>query len=302
MRDRLGQVREGRLRKAAEVDDVGAAGGELAGADLDARDGKLRRLHDLGEDQGVVARQVAGRRALAEELRQVYQLLRAAHHRHAEARAERLEIAAAAAGHQDAVRTHRIGQPPFDHVRRHQRRHAHAELVHAPGERSRGHGFEHPRQALLGELSGQEQQVLALFRCHRLRAWSKTRTRQPRARATSAGRAPTALSRYARYPSSGRLPPPRRAARATPPRAGGELVVSSPRLSRGGWRRRRRGGVVSRLRAQDFCSTGRADARRAPPGAPPARRAGHRKSPPRSPAESSSGAACSPGRRDAETR
>jgi hypothetical protein len=117
--------------------------------------------HDLREDQGVVARQVLGCRAPAEELRQVCQLLRAACHRHPQARAQCLEITAATSRQDDAVRTHGIGQASLDHVGGHQRRHAHAELVHAPGERRRSHGFEHPRQALLGELPGEEQQVLA---------------------------------------------------------------------------------------------------------------------------------------------
>ena len=98
MRDRLLEMREWRGGQAAEVDHVGAIGGERLCAPLDPGDGKERRVDDLGEDERAVAREIDRLCLAAEELGQVGELFGAADDRNAEAPARRLEVAAAAPG------------------------------------------------------------------------------------------------------------------------------------------------------------------------------------------------------------
>ena len=146
-----------------------------------------------------------------------------------------------------------------------------------PGERGRGHGFEHAGQALLGELSGQEQQVLALLVCHRLRPVRAKRITAEDTESTEQ----TGLT-------------PRRGRRAGQAWAGNCRSRLPPcplcplRFK------------LSFLRYAVLCGVAtHADLRQA---LPPARRAGRRRSPPPAPAERSSAAACSPDRRDAGRR
>ena len=79
-----------------------------AGAREDRVDAERRRIDDLGENAHVVARQIGRRAAPAEKSRQVLQLVGPALERHAEIGGERVEIGAAAAGHD------RRGRPAAD--------------------------------------------------------------------------------------------------------------------------------------------------------------------------------------------
>ncbi len=83
---RLAEQRKRRLRQAAEVDDVGAGRGKRVRPRDQCLDRQHRRIDDLGEDPDVVAGKVGRLAGPAEERRQVGDLVRAAHERHAEMR------------------------------------------------------------------------------------------------------------------------------------------------------------------------------------------------------------------------
>src|SRR6185437_2519075 len=92
--------------------------------------------------------------------RNVMQVVGAALEGHPEILAERTEIALAIARHDDPVGAERIlGQAPPDQLRRHQRRHLHADIVDGPGEIERAELAQDVAQPLLREMAGQEQGV-----------------------------------------------------------------------------------------------------------------------------------------------
>ena len=70
--------------RAAEVDDVGAAGAEVLGPREDVGEGHLVRLDDLGEDLRVVLAVALEVALLPEEGGQVLEVLGAADHRDAD--------------------------------------------------------------------------------------------------------------------------------------------------------------------------------------------------------------------------
>ena len=131
--DRILEMRERRIRQAAEVDHVGARLPHRVGARQDGIDRKRRCIDDLGEDADVVARQVEAA-ALAEIARQVLEFVRPALERHAELGREAVEIGAAAARHQDPARVDRPRQAAGDDGLGHQRRDLHADVEDGPVE------------------------------------------------------------------------------------------------------------------------------------------------------------------------
>ena len=157
--DAVFQVREGRRRQAADVDHVGAAGAQLAGAGEHGGDVQARRIDDLGEDPRLVARQVDRHSGAVEVARQILEFFRSALDRHAVVGGERVEVAAAAPGHHHAVEAvhGRRLEPAVDHVGRHQPGHLQAELAHRPLEGRRLHAGEHLLEVVLRQAPSQEE-------------------------------------------------------------------------------------------------------------------------------------------------
>src|SRR5262249_53764459 len=98
--------------------------------------------------------------ALAEEGRQILQLLRAALEWNAEFGAEPLQVGATAAGYDHARGLERTRQPPRNDRLGHQRRNLDADIDHRPGE-GRVQATEHLLQPRQREVSGEEGEMLA---------------------------------------------------------------------------------------------------------------------------------------------
>ena len=94
---------------------------------------------------------------MAEELRQVDDLVRPALERHAVVLGEVAEVHAAAARHDDAIRFERLLQPVAHDVLGHQRRDLDAEVGDAPRPVRQPHGGHRLGKPRLGETPGQEQ-------------------------------------------------------------------------------------------------------------------------------------------------
>ena len=157
---RLFQMREGRIRQAAEIDDIGAFAHIILGALDDRIDGHGRGIDDLGKDLDIVFGHVRSLAGAAEKAGDVLQLVGAAHEGHAEALAQAVEIGAAAAGQHDLVRLDRLRQPPRDDLFGHQRGNLHADIEHLPGE-ARLHAFEHGLEPRPREVSGEEEDAFS---------------------------------------------------------------------------------------------------------------------------------------------
>ena len=124
-----------------------------------AFDIELGRVDDLGEDRDVVPRQVDRLGLAVEELRQILELFRPALHRHAVVQRQGVQVPAAAARHDDAVRHHGRGYPAAHQVGSHQRGHLHADFADLPGERRGLQAAQHAFQAFFRQAAGQEDDV-----------------------------------------------------------------------------------------------------------------------------------------------
>ncbi len=94
---------------------------------------------------------------MAEELRQVDDLVRPALERHAVVLGEVTEVHAAAAGHDDAIGFERLLEPVAHDVLGHQGSDLDAEVGDAPGPVRQAHGRHRLGEPWLGETPGQEQ-------------------------------------------------------------------------------------------------------------------------------------------------
>ncbi len=121
------------------------------------RDAERRRIDDLGKDADVLLRQIGRLAVVAEELRQVDDLVGAALERHAVVLGKVPEVHAAAARHDDAIGFERLLQPVAHDVLGHQRRHLDAEVGNAPRPVRQPHGRHRLGEPRLGEAPGQEQ-------------------------------------------------------------------------------------------------------------------------------------------------
>ncbi len=153
-------MRKRRVRQATQVDDIRAIVAVAPRPRDDPGNVERRRIHDLGEDEHVVARQVHGSPRPPEELRNVLEFHRAAHDRHAEVGRQSVQIATTPARHQEPRCCSNVGHAPADQVARHEAGDAEADLADVVAEFGRMHRFEHLVQALLRELSREEQNVI----------------------------------------------------------------------------------------------------------------------------------------------
>ncbi len=158
---RVGEMRERRVRQAAEIDDVGAGRTHRARARQNIVDPEHRRFDNLGEDADIAARQIEPATAFAEISRQIVQFLRPALERHAEFNAQARKIGAATARYDDTRRLDRTRQPARDDRLRHQGRNLDADIDHRPAELGLAHAGEHLFEARLRQVSGQEGDALA---------------------------------------------------------------------------------------------------------------------------------------------
>ena len=164
------KMRKGRVWQAANIDYVRAGGTHRCRTRQNGVDTELRSINNLGKDACIVAREIRRAPALAEIGRQVLKFIRAALERHAEFRAQPIEIGATASRQQDSVRLDGARQPIGDDLLRHQRRHLDADVAHRPMKRRRaetGHDFLKP---WLRQVPGQQQNALRLNLMHRWRA------------------------------------------------------------------------------------------------------------------------------------
>ena len=126
----------------------------------DRIDGNCRSVDDFGENADVVARQIDGAAAGAEERRKVVQLIRSPFKGHAEFRRQPREIDAAPPGNHDAAGRHRSRQPARDDRLRHQRRDLHADVDDRPFKVRAMNASQHPLEARPCEAAGQKKQAL----------------------------------------------------------------------------------------------------------------------------------------------
>ena len=154
-------MREGRIRQAAEIDDIGAGVLHRLGALQDLFDGERRRIGDLAEDAHVVPREVVRAPAKAEIGRKIDKFVGAAFDRNAEFGAQSREIRAAAARQDDTIGLDRAGQTIENDRFGHERRDFDADVGDPPREGGRGEAIENFLQARLRQMSGQEKEALS---------------------------------------------------------------------------------------------------------------------------------------------
>ncbi len=151
------KMRKLHIRLAADVDHVAALGDQLAAARHQLLDREARRIDDLGEDANVLLRQIRRLAVVAEELRQVDDLIRTALERHAVMLLEVAEVHAAAPRHDDPIGFERLLQAVAHDVLGHQRGDLDAEVGDAPRPVRQPHGRHRLGKPRLGEAPGQEQ-------------------------------------------------------------------------------------------------------------------------------------------------
>ena len=95
-------MRERRLRQAAQIDHIRARALLRLSAFENHGQADDWGIDDLGENAHVVTAQIDGCGLAAKKARQILDLIRPAHKRHAEVRAQRREVAATAPRHHDA--------------------------------------------------------------------------------------------------------------------------------------------------------------------------------------------------------
>ena len=118
--DAVFQMREGRIGKRSEIDDVGTLGRHGAGAFEQLPGRKLGCFDDLGKDGDVVARKIGRMAAPAEKGGQVGDLVGATVHGKVEMGREGRKIGPAPAGQQDAGDAFGQGDAAADDFFRHQ--------------------------------------------------------------------------------------------------------------------------------------------------------------------------------------
>ena len=168
-RDRLLQMREGRVGQAAEIDHIRSGGAVLVGAGEDLVQRQGRRLDDLGEDAHVVAAQIDRTAGAAEMARQVLQIVRPALEGRAELGRERRQIHPRPPGEEDSRGTGQRPQPPAHDLGGHQRGDLDADGPHLPIEVVRSHALQRALEPPLGKAAGQEEDALGhgRYRCMR---------------------------------------------------------------------------------------------------------------------------------------
>ena len=158
--DRLFQVRERRIRQAADVDYISAVTVIPCRTGKDFVHADLRGFHYLGKNAHAVVVQ-AGRCCLpAEKNGQVLDVHGAPLHRYAQRLAQRLQVTLAQSRDDDPVHTVNLMQPAPDHLCRHQRGDTDADLSCLPGKLGRLHVPKDAPQALLRKLAGEKENVL----------------------------------------------------------------------------------------------------------------------------------------------
>ncbi len=155
------QVRKREAGLAADVDDVGALPAQLTSAGVQGFDRQFRRVHDLGEDAHVGARQIWRHGAAAEKARQVHDLVRPAREGHAECRRQPRRVHAGPSRHDHPARRQRPGQPAQDDLLGHQRGHLHADVDHLPVEAGFAHVLQQSPEPLLRQMPGEEDEPLS---------------------------------------------------------------------------------------------------------------------------------------------
>ena len=160
-RDAVLEMRKGRGGQAADVDDVGAIGVIARGHRQDIVDRAVGRLHYLGKQRDVGAVDDARFGLRAEMCRQVLQFFRPARKGHTEMRRQLVEIAATAARQDDLVEALQRVQAALQHGSGQQGSDIDARHADFVAEVARLQRSQHARQALLGEMPGNEQQMLA---------------------------------------------------------------------------------------------------------------------------------------------
>ena len=159
---------ERHARRAADVDDVGAAGLEIIGRRADRFARQLGRVVDLGQDLDVVRAVVDRGERLAEVAGNLPQVFRALLHAYAEALGQDARLALDQAGQQDQLGARRHLEEACDPGRRHQRRHRDLEDGDL-GLEPRPHLLQHAPERRLGEPPGDEQDFGWSFRSRRYR-------------------------------------------------------------------------------------------------------------------------------------
>ncbi len=157
--DCLLHMREGRVGQTAEVDHIGAGLRQFLRARDDIGHAHRRGVDDLREDAHIEAREIRRRAAASKIHGQIGDLLRPALEGNAELAAQHGEIGAAAARQNDAIRLDRTRQPAQDDFLRHQRRDLDADIANPPVPRRLAKARDHPREARIGEMPGDEQQA-----------------------------------------------------------------------------------------------------------------------------------------------
>ncbi len=160
-RDRLADPAPRPSRVAAEVDAIGPLGRESVGHDEQLGAVQEGGVIDLGQDLDVErAIAIEPRVGLAEEARQVAEVLGAELDRRARLLGDRRQVASAMAGHDHAVDLRGHLQVPRHPARRHQRGHRDRQHGHLGLEpRPRGQVVEHLPQRELGQPAGHEQET-----------------------------------------------------------------------------------------------------------------------------------------------
>jgi hypothetical protein len=97
------ELGKGRIRQAAEIDDISAVPPVKGRALEDRFHGEARRLDDLGANPHVLSREVGWRALAPEELGEILKILRPPLHRSAVVAGQGVEIAAKATGQQHPI-------------------------------------------------------------------------------------------------------------------------------------------------------------------------------------------------------
>ncbi len=144
---------------AAEVDDVGRGLDHPAGAGDQLLDAERRRIDDLGEDPDIVLAEIGVHAFLAEERRQIVDLVRPPEKRHAEMGRQAGEVHPASPGEEDRRRADGRGEAAPDDRLGQQGGDLDPHVAHLEGESRVGEARQHPFETRFRKPAGKEDVV-----------------------------------------------------------------------------------------------------------------------------------------------
>ena len=156
----LFQVRERRIRQAADVNHVGPVSFISRGLSQDSVNTDLRRFHYLRENADTVFIQADRRRCASEKYGQVLNVHSAPLHRHAQRLAQGVQVTLAQPRNNDSVHSVKLMQPATNHLCRHQCGDTYADFSYLISKLHRLHSLQDTPQALFRKFAGQKEDVL----------------------------------------------------------------------------------------------------------------------------------------------